>query len=98
MRRIVLAMVVATCATGAWAATPAGGGGVVHLDGPAALAELRATNPVHYARARKIIAAANHLCRPTAGEVDYASFDAKSISCIRLLLKTSNPPKRQLSF
>jgi hypothetical protein len=98
MRRIALAMVVATCATGAWAGTTPGGGGVVHLDDPAALAELRATNPVHYARAQKILAAANHLCRPTAGEVDYAKFDARSFSCIRSLIKTSNPPKREIRF
>jgi hypothetical protein len=30
-----------------------------------ALAELKATNPDHYARARGIMAAANHLCRPS---------------------------------
>jgi hypothetical protein len=78
--------------SGAWA------GGVVHLDGPASLDELRTANPGHYARAQKILAAANHLCRPTAGKVEYAKFDAKNISCIRTLLKTSNPPKREISF
>jgi len=62
------------------------------------LAELRAANPVHYARAQKILAAANQLCRPTTGKVEYAKFDAKNISCIRSLIKTSNPPKRELSF
>jgi hypothetical protein len=98
MGRIAFAMAVAACVSGAWAGTTPGGGGVVHLDGPAALAELRAKNPIHYARAQKILAAANHLCRPTAGEVDYAKFDAKNISCIRSLIKTSNPPKREISF
>jgi hypothetical protein len=71
---------------------------VVYLDDAASLAELRAANPVHYARAQKILAAANQLCRPTAGEVEYAKFDAKNISCLRSLIKTSNPPKRQISF
>jgi hypothetical protein len=74
------------------------GGGVVYLDDSASLAQLRTTNPTHYARAQKIIDAANQLCRPTAAEVEYAKFDAKNISCIRTLVKTSNPPKRQISF
>ena len=97
MRRIAFVMAVAASVSGAWAGNE-GGGGVVHLDGPAALAELRATNFFHYERAQKIIAAANHLCRPTVGEVEYAKFGAKNISCARSLVKTSNPPKRELSF
>jgi hypothetical protein len=97
MRSVAFALAVAIGMSGAWATTP-GGGGVVHLDDAASLAELRATNPGHYARAQKILAAANHLCRPTAGEVEYAKFDAKNISCIRSLVKTSNPPKREISF
>jgi hypothetical protein len=97
MRRIAFAMAVAACVSGAWAGTE-GGGGVVHLDGPASLAELRATNPAHYARAQRVLAAADHLCRPTAGKVEYAKFDAKNISCIRTLVKTSNPPKREIHF
>jgi hypothetical protein len=92
-----LALAVALGMSGAWATTP-GGGGVVHLDGPVSLAELRAANPGHYARAQKILSAANQLCRPTAGELEYAKFDAKNISCIRSLVKTSNPPKRAISF
>jgi hypothetical protein len=92
-----LALAVALGMSGAWATTP-GGGGAVHLDGPVSLAELRAANPGHYARAQKILSAANQLCRPTAGELEYAKFDAKNISCIRSLVKTSNPPKREISF
>jgi hypothetical protein len=92
MRKLTFAAGVAlTWISNAW------GGGVVYLDA-ATLSELRATNPVHYARAQKIIDAANQLCRPTAGEVEYAKFDAKDISCLRSLLRTSNPPKRQISF
>jgi hypothetical protein len=98
MRRIAFAVAVAACVSGAWAGTTPGGGGVVYLDSPASLAELRAANPVHYARAQKILAAANHLCRPNAGEVDYAKFDAKNIACLRSLIKTSNPPKREIHF
>ena len=97
MGRVAFALAVAVCVSGAWAGTP-GAGGVVYLDDPASLAELRAANPGHYARAQKILAAANYLCRPTAGEVEYAKFDAKNISCLRSLIKTSNPPKGQIRF
>ena len=71
---------------------------VVRLDGPESLAQLRATNPLHYARAQKILDAANELCRPTAGEVEYAWFNARDINCLRSFLRTSNPPKREISF
>jgi len=70
----------------------------VYLDGQADLDRLRATNPGHYARAERIMAAANELCRPTQGDVSYARFDARDISCVEMLVKTSNPPKRQISF
>jgi hypothetical protein len=96
MRRIVFLGMAVAC-MGAWAGVESGGG-VVHLDSAASLAQLRATNPVHYARAQKILAAANHLCRPTAGEVQYADFGAKDISCARSFVKTSNPPKREIRF
>jgi len=84
---LILALAVA-CAPTAWAA--------VHLNGPEDFAELRATNPRHYQQALKIIAAANQLCRPHAGEVQHT--DAKDVSCTQMLLRTSNPPKRDLSF
>ena len=70
----------------------------VYLYGQADLDRLRATNPGHYARAERIMAAANELCRPQAGDVTYAKFDAQDIYCADMLLKTSNPPQRQISF
>jgi len=94
MRRIFPTLGVAiACMSCAWA-----GDAVVYLDGPESLAQLRAANPIHYQRALKIIDAADELCRPNAGEVEYAKFDAKNVSCARALLRTSNPPKRDLSF
>lgn len=103
MRRIALTLgMAAACMAGAWAPSGAWAAdarpGQVYLDGPVSLAQLRASNPIHYQRALKIIDAANELCRPKAGEMEYARFDAKNISCAQTLLKTSNPPKRQLSF
>jgi hypothetical protein len=44
------------------------------------------------------MAAANELCRPKPGEVSYVEFAARAITCSDMLLKTSNPPKRQISF
>jgi hypothetical protein len=102
MRRITLTLGMAIACLGlsapfgAWASDP--GGGVVYLDGPASLAQLRAANPIHYQLALKIIDAANELCRPKAGELEYTHIDGRKISCSQMLLRTSNPPKRQLSF
>ena len=69
----------------------------VYLDGPSALARLEASNPEHYARAERILASANHLCRAGAAEMQYAGADEHSFTC-GAFLKTSNPPKRQISF
>lgn len=70
----------------------------VYLYGQSDLDRLRATNPGHYARAERIMAAANELCRPKPGDISYAKFDARDISCAEMVVKTSNPPKRQISF
>ena len=68
----------------------------VYLDGPADLARLREVNPGHYARAERILAAANQLCRPVPGQL-LEALGARRLSCEAELL-TSNPPKRQLTF
>jgi hypothetical protein len=70
----------------------------VYLDDAAALAELKATNPDHYARARGIMDAANHLCRPGPPNVHFARYQARDIACARYQVFTSLPPKRRLSF
>ena len=67
----------------------------VHLNGAADLAQLRPTNPDHYARAVRLINAANRLCDPSAPQLQNTA--DHDISCAMLLL-TSNPPKRALSF
>jgi len=90
-----LAALTATLATSVVTAFP---NTVVYLYDAADLARLRATNPAHYARAERIMAAANELCRPSSGEVWYAKFEARDISCADMLMFTSNPPKRQIGF
>ena len=76
----------------------AGSPRVVYLDGPTALDHLRATRPDHYARAQRILAAANRLCRPDGARVLPAFLDARDLSCSEMLLRTSNPPKREIEF
>jgi hypothetical protein len=68
----------------------------VYLDGPADLARLREVNPGHYARAERILAAANQLCRPGPGRL-LGTLGARELECAAELL-TSNPPKRRLTF
>jgi hypothetical protein len=91
MRRIALTVGIAMVAATAWAED-----GVVHLNGSVDLAQLRESNPAHYRQAVKIIDAANQLCRTHGGEVEFAN--AKHVSCSQMLLRTSNPAKREISF
>ena len=70
----------------------------IYLDDSAALEQLKATNPDHYARARGIMAAANHLCRPGPANMYFARYQARDVACSRFQVYTSLPPKRRLSF
>jgi hypothetical protein len=69
----------------------------IYLDAPT-LARLRVTNPNHYARVERILAAANYLCRPRVPDVYLASFGAQDLSCLPMVLLTSNPPQWRLGF
>jgi hypothetical protein len=69
----------------------------VRLDTPEELARLRAVNPGHYARARRLIAAANVLCPPRRARLQGADLDSRGVSCGHVFL-TSNPPKREITF
>lgn len=100
MRNRVLAVsaVFLCSASASWGAGPVDPAELrspVHLDSPADLAQLRERNPEHYARAVRLLAAANRLCKP--GQPKLQNADGRDISCALLLL-TSNPPKRALSF
>jgi hypothetical protein len=70
----------------------------VYLNGPSDLARLRDKNPDHYARAERILAAANHLCRPGPGQLQEARKEAPDVACDGSLLRTSNPPKWEIIF
>jgi hypothetical protein len=97
-RLLLFLGIAVVCGSLAWSDIPATvTGPAVHLDARS-LAQLRATNPDHYARAQRILAAANQLCRPGPDQVQYARFDAQDISCDGDLLRTSNPPRRYITF
>jgi hypothetical protein len=57
---------------------------------------LRHSNPGHYSQAVRIMGAAKELCRAHAGAAEYTN--AKDVSCSQVLLRTSNPAKRELTF
>jgi hypothetical protein len=71
---------------------------VVYLSGPSALAELQKSNPAHYARAQRILAAAPGICAAGPAEVHFARFGASDLSCASMILMTSYPPKQELAF
>lgn len=96
MRNVILAL----CVCGApfvWAEDAVVTNPPVQLNSAEDLAHLRTTNPDHYARAQRIIAAANELCRPGRPELLSTELDSRHVKCGHLFL-TSNPPKRQISF
>jgi hypothetical protein len=69
----------------------------VRLDTQQELDNLRAANPSHYAKAMRLIAAANTLCPPGQPRVQSTELNSRQLSCGHLFL-TSNPPKREISF
>jgi Nucleotidyltransferase len=69
----------------------------VYLYGATDLEYLRETNFNHYVRAQRILAAANEICRAGPERTYLARFDGADPHC-NDFWKTSNPPKKQLSF
>lgn len=70
----------------------------VYLHGASDLDQLRKSNPDHYARAQRILAAADYLCAPGPPRTEFAAASARDVSCSAVLLRTSNPPKFNVSF
>lgn len=70
----------------------------VHLNGPADLEHLRMTNFYHYLRAKKILAAANEICRPESARTYRALFKDANAQCAGMMWLTSFPPKKLLTF
>src|SRR5688572_14762208 len=61
------------------------------------LEELKTSRPAHYARARKVIDEASKPC--PLGELQSLPIQQRtSPQCSTFVLRTSNPPKRQVTF
>ena len=69
----------------------------VYLAGIADLEHLRETNFYHYLRAKKILAAANEICRPKPEQTYFARFNGADPQCGAMWM-TSLPPKKELTF
>ena len=91
------AALAGTPLTAVWAKDPPQAEKWVHLYGPADLEHLRQTNLDHYLRARKIMAAANEICKPGLPQLYMALRDTTDPAC-GVMWMTSWPPKKLLSF
>lgn len=80
------------------AAVSAADSAPIYLYGEADLAKLKASNPGHYARAEGVIASSEEICQPGKDEIQYVKYDAKDVRCQHMIVKTSNPPKREIGF
>jgi hypothetical protein len=70
----------------------------VYLRGEQDLEQLKAANPNHYERARKLMAAADVVCKPGPLSVVPAEANAKDTTCANMMVLTSYPPKRTIGF
>lgn len=67
----------------------------VYLDS-VVLDQIKKSNPDRYARIRTVMTKASEMCKPNAART-WALADGPA-DCSSLILKTSYPPKRQISF
>ncbi len=61
------------------------------------LEELKQSNPDHYARIQKVMAASSELCAPSGARL-WQAIGISNGSCSAMTLKMSNPPKRDIGF
>jgi hypothetical protein len=61
------------------------------------LDELKKSNPDHYARIQKVMAASSELCAPSGARL-WQAIGISNGSCSAMTLKMSNPPKRDIGF
>jgi hypothetical protein len=97
MRYLLLnsALLLAGLATVAAAETPSIKR-TVFLDS-VVLEDIKKSNPEHYAQIQRVIASASEMCKPNAAR-SWVLAKAPSADCSMMILKTSYPPKRQISF
>ena len=68
----------------------------VYLDS-VVLEEIKKSNPERYAKVQTVMASASEMCKPNAART-WPLASVQSADCSTLVLKTSYPPKRQISF
>jgi hypothetical protein len=68
----------------------------VYLDS-VVLEEIKQSNPDRYAHIRGVMAQARQMCKPNAART-WALGNTPAGDCSSLVLKTSYPPKRQITF
>ena len=76
----------------------------VYLDS-VVLEDLKKSNPDRYAQVQRVMASASEMCKPNAARtwalanpLANPSANAPSADCSALVLRTSYPPKRQITF
>ena len=72
----------------------------VYLDS-VVLEDLKTSNPDRYAQVQRVMASASEMCKPNAARTWALAnplANAPSADCSTLVLKTSYPPKRQITF
>jgi hypothetical protein len=68
----------------------------VYLDS-VVLEDIKTSNPERYAQIQHVMASASEMCKPNAAR-SWSLANAPSADCSAMVLKTSYPPKRQISF
>lgn len=70
----------------------------VDLRTPQALANLKRDNPAHFEKIRQILAGLEENPERIEGDWLQTTFDAQDVDLMRMVIKTSYPPKQLLSF
>lgn len=70
----------------------------VNLDDPGAIAELKQSNPAHFAKIQQILAGLTEQPQRAEGDWLQVTFNATGVHLSRFMIKTSLPPKQNLQF
>jgi hypothetical protein len=94
MRRLATVVLALAVSIPAISEVPA----TVDLRTPQALANLKRDNPAHFEKIRQILAGLEENPERVEGDWLQTTFDAHDVDLMRMIVKTSYPPKQLLSF
>ena len=94
MLKLAVAVLALAVSIPAFADTPT----TVDLRTPQALANLKRDNPAHFEKIKKILAGLEENPERVEGDWLQTTFDAHDVDLMRMIVKTSYPPKQLLSF